>query len=170
MCDHAVVAGGGNCIDEEFLSVGIRSPTDHLAYIRAKLANVMHAVEIPRRHPMATAVAIDLGWIGTSIQPWMKGVLLTPSSLGMMRTARIGVLPVLMAILSSDEELSGDLRAGKKLIDAGIMMNVFGRPEEAFSMPWWRDGVNANLSRDSMLRMGERLWDESVKILQLHGH
>lgn len=94
----------------------------------------------------------------------------TPSSLGMMRTARIGVLPVLMAILSSDEELSGDLRAGKKLNDAGIMMNVFGRPEEAFSMPWWRDGVNANLSRDSMLRMGERLWDESVKILQLHGH
>jgi hypothetical protein len=95
----------------------------------------------------------------------------------MMRTARVGVLPVLMAILSSDETLSNDLGVGvgvggrRKLNDAGFTMNPFGRCKEAFSLPWWRDGgVDADMSRDAMVRMGERLWDESVKILQGHGH
>lgn len=101
----------------------------------------------------------------------------TPAGLGMMRTARVGVLPVLMAILSSDETLSNDLGVGvgvggrRKLNDAGFTMNPFGRCKEAFSLPWWRDGgVDADMSRDAMVRMGERLWDESVKILQGHGH
>jgi hypothetical protein len=94
----------------------------------------------------------------------------------MMRTARVGVLPVLMAILSSDETLSDDLGVGvggrnRELSDAGFTMNPFGRCKETFSLPWWRDGgVGANMSRDAMVRMGERLWDESVKILQGHGH
>ena len=92
-----------------------------------------------------------------------------------MRTARVGVLPVLMAILTSDETLSDDLGVGvggrRKLSDAGFMMNPFGRCKEAFSLPWWRDGgAGADMSRDAMVRMGERLWDESVKILQGHGH
>ena len=92
-----------------------------------------------------------------------------------MRTARVGVLPVLMAILSSDEALSDGLGVGvgggRKLNDAGFAMNLFGRCEEAFSLPWWRDwGDDADMSRDAMVRMGERLWDESVKILQGHGH
>lgn len=61
------------CITEEFLQSGIRSETDDAAYIQAKLANVMHAVEIPRRHPNAAlSVAIDLGWVGTMIQPFMR--------------------------------------------------------------------------------------------------
>ena len=30
-------------------------------------------------------------------------------------------------------------------------------------LPWWRDGgIDADMSRDDMVRMGERLWDESV--------
>jgi hypothetical protein len=91
----------------------------------------------------------------------------------MMRTARVGVLPVLMAILSSDEALSDDLgvgAGGRKLNDAGFMMDLFGRCKEAFSLPWWRDGgVDADMSRDAMVRLGGRLWDESVKILQGHG-
>lgn len=101
----------------------------------------------------------------------------TPAGLGMMRTARVGVMPVLMAILSSDETLSNDLGVGvgvggrRKLNDAGFTMNPFGRCKEAFSLPWWRDGgVDADMSRDAMVRIGERLWDESVKILQGHGH
>jgi hypothetical protein len=32
----------------------------------------MHAVEIPRQHSSASlSVAIDLGWVGTTIQPFM---------------------------------------------------------------------------------------------------
>lgn len=60
------------CITEEYLQSGIRTETDEAAYIQAKLANVMHAVEIPRRHPRASmSVAIDLGWVGTTIQSFM---------------------------------------------------------------------------------------------------
>lgn len=60
------------CITEEYLQSGIRSETDDAAYIQAKLANVMHAVEIPRQHSSASlSVAIDLGWVGTTIQPFM---------------------------------------------------------------------------------------------------
>ncbi len=64
------------CITEEYLQSGIRSETDEAAYIQAKLANVMHAVEIPRRHPRASvSVAIDLGWVGTTIQSFMVDTL-----------------------------------------------------------------------------------------------
>ncbi len=68
--------GEPGCIDDAFFRSGVRSPSDGLAYVRAKLANAMHAVELPRRHPGATAIAIDLGWVGTSIQPFMRGGLL----------------------------------------------------------------------------------------------
>ncbi len=50
-------------------------------------------------------------------------------------------------------------------------LDAFGRCEEAFLLPWWRDGsVDADMNRDAMVRMGEKLWDESVKILQGHRH
>jgi hypothetical protein len=135
--------------------------------VRAKLANAMHAVELPQRHPEATAIAIDLGWVGTSILPFMRGGLLVSS--GLMRSSRVGVLPVLMAILSTDEMLCDDLGTGvgRMLNDAGFMMYPFGRCGEAFSLPWWRNGgIDADMSRDTMVQMGERLWDESVKILR----
>ena len=60
------------CIDEEYLTDGIRSETDEAAYIQSKLANVMHVVEIPRRHRQARSVAIDLGWVETTILPFME--------------------------------------------------------------------------------------------------
>ena len=46
-------------------------------YYQAKLANMMHAVALPGHHPRATAVAIDLGWVGTNIQSWMEGILVS---------------------------------------------------------------------------------------------
>jgi hypothetical protein len=50
------------------------------------------------------------------------------------------------------------------LNNTGFMMDPSGRCGEAwFSLPWWRDGgIDADKSRDAMVRMGERLWDESV--------
>ena len=69
-----IVAGyGPGCVDEDYLTDGVREETSAGAYFQAKAANVLHAVELPRRHPDATAAALDLGWVGTAIQPWMRG-------------------------------------------------------------------------------------------------
>ena len=158
------------CIDDEFFIRGLHSPSDEYAYIRAKLANVLHVMELPMVHEQVTAIAVDLGWVGTSIQPWMKGgyLLPTPSSLGMMRSAYIGVTPILAAILSSsDDELFTGI-IGRREIKGGngggggASMNVLGRLEESFSFPWW--------DKDAMIHVSKRLWDESVKVLSLHGH
>ena len=92
------------CVDEQFLQLGIRTPTDSGAYFQAKIANIMHAISIPHNHPQATSVAIDLGWVGTSIQPWMK-LSISPTSMKLMRDTKTGVLPAMHAILSSNEEL-----------------------------------------------------------------
>jgi len=81
--------GEPGCIDDAFFRNGVRSPSDGLAYIRAKLANAMHAVELPRRHPGATAIAIDLGWVGTSIQPFMRGGFLVRKLPGVVRRGMI---------------------------------------------------------------------------------
>jgi hypothetical protein len=90
-----------------------------------------------------------------------------------MRSARIGIHPVLIAILSSESELSKNLDVGRNLNDAGISLDSFGRSTEAFTAGWWwRDygGDGNDMSRNGMVRLGERLWDESVKVLQRHGH
>lgn len=164
-CAFSMVVGSSGCLHEEFYENGIHSPSDEYAYIRAKLANVLHAIEIPKRHPMATAIVIDQGWVGTLIKPFMTGALLTPSNLGMMRSARIGVSPILTAILSSTEELSVEI--GRELNDAGASMNVFGQLSEALSAPWWKTKDEHDVVDHSM---SERLWDESVRLLFLHGH
>jgi len=59
---------------------------------------------MPWRHPEARAIAINLGWVGTSILLFMKVGLLVSS--GLMCYARVGVLPVPTAILSTNEMLS----------------------------------------------------------------
>ncbi|KAL3779017.1 hypothetical protein HJC23_011456 [Cyclotella cryptica] len=153
------------CIDEDFLQTKIKTETDSAAYIQAKLANVMHVVEIPRHHPQSTSVAIDLGWVGTHIQPFMDGTL-SPTNLGWMRSASVGVLPVLHAILSSDEELMEGL--DRQWTDGGILMNVFGRSEEPFSQPWWSERVNLGKSR--MLDLSLELWNASKTLIQKYSN
>jgi len=153
------------CVDEDFLSNKITTETDSAAYIQAKIANVMHAVEVPRHHPQSTSVAIDLGWVGTHIRPFMEGVL-SPTNLGWMRSASVGVLPVLHAILSSDEELMEDL--DRQWTDGGVVMNVFGRSEEPFSHLWWSERVNLGKSR--MLDLSLGLWNVSQTLIRKHSN
>ena len=158
------------CVDEDYLTRKLYTETDAATYIEAKIANVLHVVEIPRRHPRSTSIAIDLGWVGTSIQPFMKGTL-TPTDLGWMRSASDGVLPVLHAILSSDEELMEEMGGGRQWKDGGIMMNVFGRPEEPFSYPWWTaEGASANVGSVRMMELGKLLWEVSAKLLKSNGY
>mmetsp|Transcript_29101 Transcript_29101/g.47766 ORF Transcript_29101/g.47766 Transcript_29101/m.47766 type:complete len:90 (-) Transcript_29101:78-347(-) len=89
-----------------------------------------------------------------------------------MRSANVGISPVLHAILTSEKELLADLGDDdRKWKNSGFIMNVFGRPEEAFSYPWWNDhGANANLSRERMMVLGEKLWEESTKLMEINGY
>mmetsp|Transcript_10714 Transcript_10714/g.23243 ORF Transcript_10714/g.23243 Transcript_10714/m.23243 type:complete len:480 (-) Transcript_10714:185-1624(-) len=157
------------CLDEDYLKMGIRSATDGGAYIQAKIANVMHVMEIPKHHPEATAIAIDLGWVGTSIQPFMSRKL-SPTSLGWMRNAAVGVSPMIHAILDGEEELHAQLGGERRRRkDSGFIVNTFGRAEEAFSYSWWRRGANADLSGERMRGLAEKLWEESARVLTTNG-
>ena len=149
------------CVDEEYLQSGIRSETDESAYMQAKMANMMHVVKLPHYHPQATAAAIELAWVGTSIMPLMT-MKVSPESLLLMRGARVGVLPILHAILSSDDELMKPTD-GKK----GVMMTVLGQSAEAFTTHGWWSG---DVSKERMEVLSDMLWQESVKILQEMGY
>ena len=158
------------CVDEDFLKNGMYSQTDSSAYIQAKVANVMHAVEIPMHHPQATAVVIDLGWVGTSIQSFMK-VSLSPTNLGMMRSVQVGVSPAMHAILSSDEDLVDDtnfvMKGREWTKDGGLLINVFGTTGEAFTF----DGIwneRLNLGRSRMLELSRGLWTVSMDVIGKH--
>ena len=88
-----------------------------------------------------------------------------------MRSTRVGVIPMIHAILSENDDLLDGLTEGRKLADAGIVMNAFGRSEEAFSYPWYRDtGANGNLNKEHLVEMANKLWEESTKLLQINGH
>jgi NAD(P)-dependent dehydrogenase (short-subunit alcohol dehydrogenase family) len=49
------------------------------SYGRAKMSNVLHAWSMPQHYASVSAVSIDLGWVATGIQPWMKEGFLNPS-------------------------------------------------------------------------------------------
>lgn len=151
------------CIDESYLRNNITTPTNDLAYMHAKMANMMHAIEIPKHHPHATSVAIDLGFVGTSILSLMQGNI-SPTTLGWMRHASIGVLPMIHAILSTNEELlQGNLKNGGQWPEGGIVMDTLGLTKEAFSYPWWSDSVN--LGRSRMLALSQELWEVSDSLI-----
>ena len=100
-----------------------------------KLANAMHPVKLPRRHPEATVVAIVLGWVGTFILLFIRGGLLVIS--GLMRSGHIGILLVLAEILLAVEMVSNGLGAGGGgvLNNASFTMDAFGQCGEAFLLP-----------------------------------
>ena len=87
-----------------------------------------------------------------------------------MRSVRLGVAPVLSAILASEEELLVDLGERGKWGDAGFVMNTMCVAEEAFSYRWWKRGVAVDLSRGQMILRSQMLWEESKKLLETHGY
>ena len=70
-----------------------RQPSDKLGYPRAKALNLLTAAELPRRHPDWTSLSLDLGFVQTSIASWMD------YAWGFMRSADVGVRPLLYALL-----------------------------------------------------------------------
>lgn len=159
------------CVDEHFLNHGVYQETDSAAYINAKIANVMHVVEMTSHHEYATPVAIDLGWVGTNIQSFMEGRL-TPTNLGWMRSVQVGVLPAMHAILSTDEELLDDksntlLMKNRTWKDGGVMMGVFGRTDEAFMFDSiWKEEMS--LGKTRMLELSRGLWKASKELIAKH--
>ena len=154
------------CIDADFLNRGLYTGTDFGSYANAKMANVMHAIQIPLHHPQATAVAIQQGWVGTNIQSFMQGIL-TPTNLGWMRRVNIGVLPIMQAILSSDEELLDEkkklMKSGRTWDKGGVIMNVFGQTQEAFTVEsWWKEELG--LGRKHMMELSRGLWEASEEL------
>eukprot|EP00980_Cylindrotheca_fusiformis_P017326 scaffold5380_cov131-Cylindrotheca_fusiformis.AAC.3 len=143
------------CIDEEYLKSGIHSSVFRYKYITSKVANVMHVVEIPRRHPSTTAIAVELGFVGTAILPHMTGELLSFTSLGWMRSARIGVHPVMQAILQPLEYFDDGTRDWSK--KGGLLMNSLGSIYE----PW-----RGTSHKERMEDAGRRLWEKSTSILK----
>mmetsp|Transcript_13098 Transcript_13098/g.27738 ORF Transcript_13098/g.27738 Transcript_13098/m.27738 type:complete len:133 (-) Transcript_13098:150-548(-) len=130
----------------------------------------MHASEIPRVHEQSTAVAIDLGWVGTSIQSFMTGSL-TPASVGWMRSADVGVLPVLHAVLTEKDSLIDALGRKGGWAEGGVIMNVHGRVEEPFSAYYWTsNGISGyDVGKERMKYLSELLWRTSREIFEQRG-
>lgn len=148
-----------SCIDHNYLTNRMHHAVNEDKYIVAKVANVLHVSEFSKRHPQSTALAIDLGWVGTSIQPWMSGQI-TPTSLGWMRSASVGIYPMLQAIL-----LEQPAKDRNWSTQGGVTMDPLGNVREPFSFPLWR----GDASPEVMKQAGQELWKKSTEILQQHG-
>ena len=84
---------------------------------------------------------------------------------GCMRRIKIGILPALYAtLLSSDKALllTSDVKRKRKWSkEGGVVMNVFGRIEEAFTLPWfWKEKFG--LGRWRMLELSRSLWLQKI--------
>ena len=89
-----------------------------------------------------------------------------------MRSVETGVLPALHAVLSSDEALlmtSDEKRNREWSKEGGVVMNVFGRTEEAFTFRWfWKEEYG--LGRSRMLELSRSLWKASEDLIEKHVH
>ncbi|CAJ1941247.1 unnamed protein product [Cylindrotheca closterium] len=154
------------CINSDYLATNIYSPINYRRYVVAKMANMLHASEFSIKHPESTSVAIDLGWVGTSIQPWMTGQV-SFTSLGWMRSASIGIYPILQAVLRPSVDLPTDETSISRnwSQQGGVTIDTLGNIREPFSYPWWR----GDASSEKMKQVAKELWTKSTEILQQQG-
>lgn len=143
-----------DCFDDSFLNAGLRHAYHGESYSRAKLSNVLHAWQIPRRYDMATAVSIDLGWVATSIQSWMKSGLLNPENLLMMRQAHVGVNCVLNAM-----DARNTLQAKGGIYSSLNRVGVPGQQD-------WMTRLLSVHSPDKLWDVSNRLWELSETIVK----
>jgi len=92
---HHICMFVGGCLNDEFFTSGWALPSDGwLSYYRAKLANVLHAAEVPQQHSNVDAYSVDLGFVNTAIHgfSWTQ-------QLGWMRGTRRGAIPIVYAAI-----------------------------------------------------------------------
>lgn len=148
------------CITPEFLEDKVKGPVLGAGYFISKMGNVMHAVELPRHHPGIMALAIDQGWVGTNIQPWMQG-LFSPVNLKWMRDAETGAGPAVVALAVGEDELRAKI---KENAGRGMVVTTLNQIRPAFRERWWHENINT--SQDTMHQYALSLWDFSIKETQ----
>ncbi|KAL7510802.1 hypothetical protein ACHAXN_007725, partial [Cyclotella atomus] len=145
------------CINASYLKNNITTPTNDLAYMHAKMANLMHAIEIPVHHPQATSVAIDLGFVSTGNHK--------SNGFGMDAACLIRGSPndSCNTISTNEELLQGDFKDERLWQEGGIVIDTLGSTKEAFSYPWWDNSMN--LGRSRMLTLSRELWEVSDRLI-----
>jgi NAD(P)-dependent dehydrogenase (short-subunit alcohol dehydrogenase family) len=120
-----------------------------ISYSDAKLSNVLHVLELARRMDGQTgkgdkaveATAIDLGWVETSIQPFMRMPIRLPM-LGLMRPSELGVRPIVLAVLGAPGAPpptpgSGRLMSALGKLVEPLTLHAAEAPLAALAEPLW---------------------------------
>eukprot|EP00928_Gymnodinium_smaydae_P034241 TRINITY_DN24318_c0_g1_i1.p1 TRINITY_DN24318_c0_g1~~TRINITY_DN24318_c0_g1_i1.p1 ORF type:complete len:373 (-),score=46.72 TRINITY_DN24318_c0_g1_i1:101-1219(-) len=136
------------CLSKYFFDSGHREPYhSEWQYARAKLANVMHAQELSKRHSHVSAIAVDLGWVDTKIQNFkIEGSF---ALLGWMRHVTRGAAPITHAAVAPDEQIA-----------KGDLMDMWLHVWPAFEL---ERRLGLKESDDDTL--ATRLWDLSAKLV-----
>merc|ERR1711971_1074610 len=132
-----------------------------MGYAQSKLANVLHAMEIPRRYTGVTAYSLHPGWVQSNLFRHQVGPCCKPifeccamKCLGKMINVWDGSQTSLHCILSEPE----DLENGGFYSQLGIYVDKASR---AGGWPLKLPNVEATDANAS------RLWEESVKLVGL---
>ena len=143
---------GQSCLGEAFFTKGWTSPSEgSFSYYRSKLSNVLHASELPKRHPGIRAYSVDLGWVDTKIH----GMTL-PGLLGWMRPPAKGASPIVYAATAAP----GDIKIEGGLIDPW----GFAHP------PFELEGRLGMAPHDHLAgHLAARLWDFSAGVMKEKG-
>lgn len=119
------------CLRSSMLANRPLPPSLPNVYVESKLANVLHALELPSRYgretgggvPALEASAIDLGWVETSIAPFMRtGSGLSLASIGLMRGAELGVRPIILAALGMPGSAPPEPKTGRLVTPLGKLV------------------------------------------------
>jgi len=135
------------CLGEKFFTTGWTTPAEgSFSYYRSKLSNVLHAAELPKRHPGLEAYAIDLGWVDTKIH----GMTL-PGALGWMRPPGRGASPIFYAATADAMEIGV----------TGGLIDTWGKAHTAFALE-----ERLGLSSEYDVHLPGRLWEFSSELLE----
>ena len=159
-----------DCFDEAWWSHGVHAAADSFAYVRAKAANVLHAWALPHKHghpgPLVEALSVNLGWVGTNIQPWMRWT----QPLGLTRSPAYGIAPIIHAIVvpvtaqNNGRVVNGLLGITRPFVETNkallvsMMATRWGKPERARE--------TSSFTHEEAASLRDRLWDESERLVQ----
>merc|ERR1711865_219196 len=152
---HFCTFFGQGCIDDNFFTTGWREGANSASsYARAKLANVLHAAELPSRHSSLTAYSVDLGFVQTKIANHMSvfGIF---GKLGWIRSASVGAKPVIEAVTDTGDIIQ---EGG---VNGGIVDVALWRGHKAFELER-RLGFKRAFVDSFFLR--KKLWALSQKL------
>eukprot|EP00933_Yihiella_yeosuensis_P016965 TRINITY_DN14325_c0_g1_i1.p1 TRINITY_DN14325_c0_g1~~TRINITY_DN14325_c0_g1_i1.p1 ORF type:complete len:341 (-),score=66.07 TRINITY_DN14325_c0_g1_i1:102-1124(-) len=144
-----------------------------MRYNRAKLANVLHAAELPKRHPGLSAYSVDLGFVVTNVTGWLRqlqepifGVLPPLQSLGLVRTGEPhGIRPILLAACAPNAKQWMIEQSIPPLINGGLV-DPAGDAEEPFVIErTWEELLGVSNRAPNRTALASALHDATAKVL-----